>query len=187
MTRTPSLLVASLLLLDSDAFFTRPFFPSFSDSVSKNIKIGFTGAPGAKTPSFSGNDPKCAKLENQSPPPQLAGAPPSKWSWTVSSLFVSSRAPSADLQFLRRLHLLLPSQQTVQDAGDGIYEFVIGNVSTWQTGGSTGVSLMTFSLEGLSKRLLRSLTFDSPHSPGHCPSLRSKGKDRQPHGLDSSS
>jgi hypothetical protein len=62
-------------------------------------------------PSFSSSKAKCSKLQNQSPPPELAGVPPSGWSWT----------------------------QTVESASDGIYEFVIGNVSTFGPGGSTGV------------------------------------------------
>ena len=87
-----------------------PFQP-FSDSIDNGLMINFVGAPGASKPTFSGKG-QCGTLQGQTPPPELSAAPPSGWAY----------------------------KRTVQGAADGIYEFVVGNASTFPAGAGTGAN-----------------------------------------------
>ncbi|KAL7417332.1 putative alpha-glucan synthase [Mrakia frigida] len=80
------------------------------DSMNAAVTISYNGT-GTTTPSFEG-DGTCTALTNQAPPEELSVVPPSGWRYT----------------------------RTVQNAGDGVYEFLVANATTYQTGGHTGVT-----------------------------------------------
>jgi hypothetical protein len=81
------------------------------DSLTNALKISHVGPPGTTTaPSVRGT-PACAKITGD-PVPELDAAPISAWSWTA----------------------------TIENASDGIYDFILGNVSTYPAGATSGVS-----------------------------------------------
>ncbi|KAL7416221.1 putative alpha-1,3-glucan synthase [Mrakia frigida] len=79
------------------------------ESVTANLRLNYFG-PGTTTPSFEGTTGTCIRLENQTPPAELSGVPPSGWRYT----------------------------RTIQNAPDGVYEILAGNSSTFPSGGFTG-------------------------------------------------
>lgn len=84
------------------------------DSLTNALKISHVGPPGTTTtPSVRGT-PACAKITGN-PVPELDAAPISAWSWTA----------------------------TIENASDGIYDFILGNVSTYPAGANSGVSSLT--------------------------------------------
>ena len=81
-------------------------------SIDNNLTLNFTGIPGATAPTFRGNG-VCSNNVDQTVSDDLSAVAPSAWSYT----------------------------RTIQNAGDGLYEFMVGrNAATYPAARTTGVS-----------------------------------------------
>jgi len=102
------------------------FFPRLPASDSLQVALYFTGAPGSNAKPTVGRGVCSMQNLVGQVPTELDNVAPSAWKWTAS----------------------------VANAADGIYEFVVGNVSTWPASDSSGAPAHLLVRKGLADNVM---------------------------------
>lgn len=99
------------------------------DSVTAAVRLNFKGGPSAQNPSIRTNPkPQCTIIPraNRKTIDSLVSAPPSVWTWTTQ----------------------------IDNASDGVYEFIVGDSKSYNSGGNGGTGTLSSGVRFLVECLL---------------------------------